>query len=285
MRILAGLLFIFCIGKISSQEYDFAKANPIIAKKQYLNYLFAPDSNSNCGLIYASYQYLNIPKVQTFVTGGMHLKIGLNIARFFSKKFILGICFDIKPFRGFTRQNFTDNFRNDFNSNFYGTYQNSFDSVRAFTVKDAINNKVGHNFLGNDYYGIGICFSPFPMRYGGILLEVKRGYRGYGIKGVNDNEFFKNGNYTFLEYYVNKVYSAELSFKPYRLFSSSYINYDRFSIKQIYKLIVLSIYYERLDLTKSYFDKMPLNKIVSQSFIDKYAVTHNFGFKVGFTFY
>jgi hypothetical protein len=267
--------------QISNEERD----NPIVYKNEYLKYLVIPDSNTRASLMNVSYQYLYLPKSNAFRTGGMHINIGLNIARFFTRKFIFGISYDLKQFVGFTNQHFSQNFLSDFNSNFIPIYSNGKDSTIGYTLKDAINNKDMFGIQGNTFENFGISISIFPQKFGGFLIALKKGNRLFPFFGANNSKLLDEGDGGYLYLAIKNCYSMEVSFKPYRFFNYERIVLNNLKFKDLYKFIVVTLYCEQLTLQNSTFYRMPINHFVNQSFISKYSNIKNFGLKIGLALY
>jgi hypothetical protein len=284
MRIvICIIILLFFNGNIYSQI--FRPENPVNFKNSYLNYLLHSDSTNKTILLNVGYEYLYIPRSNTFTTNGTSFKIGLNLVRFFSKKFIFGVCFDFKYINGFSKQNFSRDFVNDFNSNFNSTYNSETDSAKAYIVYNSINGNSKYVMKGNNFTNIGIEFSPFPNKFGGILLQVKMGFRDYLINGVKGNEFVSNKDLDRLPFALKDNYSLQLSFKPYRFFNSKIIDVLHMKFKDLYKFIVISFYYEKLNIKNSNFDGMRLDQMVNQSFINKYGNANSYGVKLGLAIY
>ncbi|MGZ4033503.1 MAG: hypothetical protein ACXVP4_01455 [Bacteroidia bacterium] len=258
---------------------------PFPCKSKYLNYLLNPDENSQAALMSISWQYLYAPQSKTFTIGGMHLNVGLNLARFFTKKFIFGICYDLKEFDGFTKQHFSQQFVNDFNYNFIPTYSNAKDSAIAYTLKGGINKESGFGTIGNTFENIGISFSPFPQKYGGILIQIKKGNRVFPYWGIYTNKLLSKDDGSNIYLQLNNCYSFEVCFKPYKFFNSKRTELNNLKGKDFYKFIVVSLYYERITLKNATFDDKPLSEIVNKDFITKYNTDDHFGIKIGFGIY
>lgn len=250
-------------------------------------FLFPGDGSDEASLMNVSYRYLYTPKSISFASKGTHLTVGLNLARFFSKKIIFGVCYDLKQFKGFTKQHFSQNFIDDFNSNFIPTYANAKDSSRAYTLRDAINGTSGAKIVGNTFQNIGISFSPFPQKYGGFLLELKTGDRVFPIFGEYIKKYFTkdDGGYAFLQ--LNNAYSIELSFKPYKFFDSErmYLSTKPPKFKDLLKVITIGFYYEKLTFNGATFNGVAIDQIQSANFIAKYDNITNWGIKIGVALY
>lgn len=270
------------ISNSQSSEHNFSI--PFIEKNKYLNYLFYSDSNTQASLLYVKYQYLYMQKSKPFRSGGMHLSVGLNIARFFSKKIILGICYDFKVFPGYTKQYFTSNFVNDYNANYISTYNNNLDSIRSNILFKTINSSNNYRIRGSALYNFGIAFSPFPQKFGGILLQLTKSGCYYPFYGSYPTEKLTKDNEPINLKLANN-YSVELSFKPYNFINSKRINVLDHKIKELYKFIVISFYYQHFTLDGATFNNVSLSKFVNQPFIDRYSNQNYFGIKLGLGLY
>ncbi len=278
--------FLFLINlKLNAQDKDSTYNAPFLTKNKYMKYLFFADNNTKASIMNISYRFLYIPRSTAFSAKGMHLTVGLILARFFTRQIIFGICYDLKQFSGFTKQNLSQSFIDDFNSNFISTYGNEKDSSRAQTLRDAINNSQGAGIHGNAFENFGISFSPFPLKYGGFLIEVKKGNRIFPIFGDYTKKHLSrdDGSYIYLQ--LNNSYSVELSFKPYRFYNSERIVAEKSKLKDLYKFIVISFYYEKLTFKNATFNSVSLDQIVSQNFISQYSNINTWGIKIGMAIY
>jgi hypothetical protein len=278
------ILLILVSSRGVAQKSDSNYVAPFIRNSKYLRYLFIADSNNNASLFSIGCQYLYVPQSNTFTTGGAHWNVGLNIARFFTKKIILGVCYDLKEFDGFTQQHFSKSFVNDFNANFIPSYSNGMDSLRAYTLKNVVNGYSGYGINGNTFENIGISFSPFPQKYGGILIQIKRGNRVMPVWGPKTDKLsVTEDDYAFLT--LGHCYSVDVCFTPYKFFTTKRIKLFDQRVKDFYKFFVVSLYYERLTLQYADFNGVALNKIVSDQFVSKYSNDNHFGIKVGVALY
>jgi hypothetical protein len=261
-----------------------------------LEFLFIPSAKSPASLFSFSDQYLYTHAELGFRTSGFSPTLGINIARFFSSNFILGVCVESKLLPSFTQQHFSKEFVNDFNANFKESYTSEIDSLHGNALKGGINNqKDPYYFRGNWNGNLGVIFSPFPNKYGGFKLQLKYGGRNYFINGLNTNAVLKNRIADKSDSEPLGVFTAqsiELSCKPYTFFKESYLKLNANKgeatrkhtfIENMYKTITISFYYEQIQLKKVEFFGKPFDFYVNQNFINKYAVMRNFGFKIGFS--
>ena len=256
-----------------------------IDKHRYLKFLLVPDKNAQATLLTVGWQYLYSPWGKTLKTSGLHPSFGLNLARFFSNKFVLGVFADLKGVKGFTQQKFSNEFINDFNNSFITTYDNQADSAKAYTVKDAVNSTQGHRFHGNYYGNIGIMFSPFPQKHGGIMLSIKKGYRSYPIFGTYGNKFLRNGEAENVLLDLSNNYAFAVTFKPATFFHKTTSNFEELEGKDFWQFITVGFYYEQIYLKNATFDGMRFDSMVNPSFINKYGTDNRYGITLGLAIY
>jgi hypothetical protein len=264
-------------------SFIFLAGLPLGAQRKYIDFL---KTDSTCGtfLFTGSYQYLYTGQLHSFHTCGFHPGFGVNLARFFSKKFVLGICADLDGFKGlFTQQHFPDGFVRDFNAGFVRHYSNPADSARAYAVRTAINRSPRYYFRGNYLGDLGVMISPFPQRYGGLMLVLKTGYRSYPIFGTYGNGYIADGEADDVTLDFGRTRSIELIVKPLTLLRKQSM-WDNGSLAGLYFMTV-SFYAEQLDLGRGNFDGMPFSEMVSPEFVSKYSGLTTYGFKIGITIY
>jgi len=278
-RLLSYLILFFCISSSFFSQVTDGKF-----KSKYLNKLFFPDEKAQADLVTFKYQYLQAARSIPFRTGGVNLTVGLNLANLFTQKFILGICLNFKLFPGYTKHYFPQQFREDFNSDAIYKYDNGLDSLRFDILYKLINHTDNTRMPGNVLYNFGFCFSPFPQKYGGFMLEIRKGGTSSPIYGNYPTENLTLDNAPVF-FKLSKSYSLELSFKPFKFYHSKKTKLSDQKLKNLYKLIIISLNYERLDLGAASFDGQPLTKFVSQNFMDKYRYINYFGIKFGIGLY
>lgn len=277
------IVFILFIATISAQaQKSDSLVSPFIVKHKYLNFLLLPDSNSKATLLNIRLSYLFTPPRYPFRRGGFSYEVGLNLARFFSKKFILGITYESKVFAGgFTKQHFSREFVNDFNNNFITEYSNSNDSLRASIFYNGING-VNNNYVVvafPEYFGIS--FSPFPQKWGGFMLTVKKGGTSYFFNGNYDAKSLdpnKENSILYLQTFKNIAF--DLSFKPYKFFTNENVtpfNSDKFNY---WGLLLVSLCCDRFSFASSEFNYQSINTFVRKDFITKYSNKYYFGIKL-----
>jgi hypothetical protein len=260
-----------------------SKTSPI---KNYFNRVIYPNEDSKNYLVTFNYQYMLSPIGKTFGTQGMVPNFGLNLARFFSHKIVLGLTLDIKLIKGFSNKKLSKEFISDFNSAFNTQYENPTDSVNAFIIKTCINDGPGRFFSGNTLSNIGIMFSLFPQKYGGILVQIKKGYREPNVRGTLGIKEIENGERESVPLIFSDNWSFELTLKPMAFFQDTYIKpEDRFDNEAFGNRFIVTLFYERLNFQSATFNGTNISKMVSPEFMNKYRVDNRFGIKLGFGIY
>jgi hypothetical protein len=228
-------------------------------------------------LFTAQLKYMATPFRTTFNAQGGMLNVGINFARFFSKKITFGFTVDLKAMPGYSRANLSNQFVNDFNASYISTYETSIDSINAQLVQSAIADCTPSNcnyLRGTSIFNYGLMLSLFPNKYGGILLEAKYGRTGFHLRNVFGSENVRVGGYD--KYPIGiKHWTYEITFKPVAFFKKAYKP----------NIFVISFFYQRLNLRTAAFDQTKLEDMVSSSFMTTYGMDHRFGFKLGFAFY
>jgi len=254
------------------------------APKNYWEFLRYPNDKSQNHLFSYNYQFFYSAIGKTLGSRGTMANFGVNLARFFSTKVILGVVADIKILPGVWPIKPSSSFTSDFNNNFQKTFDTQTDSANSSVVKNAFNNG-GQNIIGQNIFNFGVAFSLFPQKYGGILLQAKYGVTGFQIHGVNGNKYINNGGNDKVGMYVSGNWIYEITFKPAAFLYNTYIFTDRETDDKFLSSFVLSFYYERLNLKSAEFNGTTIDKMVSSDFINKYGIDNRFGFKIGFAFY
>lgn len=280
------LLLVFCMLNVELHAQTESFSIPeFIDKHPYLKQLYIPADDAQARLLTFNWQYSYTYQFESFRSGGLQATFGLNVARFFSNKMVIGICADIKAVKGFTQQKFSDDFINDFNESFKTEYNKESDSAKAYTISEAFNDVPGHGFYGNYSGNLGVMFSLFPQKYGGILISAKRGYRDFPIFGTYGNDFIDDGKLDNTLFEIKKNYSAEISFKPYTIFKNGFVEIANYTPRDILKLLTIGFYYEQLNLENANFNGIPFSKVVTPKFIKRYGVDHCYGIKLGLSLY
>lgn len=283
MRILFFLIIFYSYNLLSQNSSSRPRT-----VRQYFKYISVADSNSSAGLFNFRYQYLFTPRTQIFRRGGTSANIGFNLARLFTRKFILGFCIDTKVFiPSFIKHKANSDFITDFNNEFVATYDNDNDSLRASVLFDGINNQNNVSMKGSFPFYYGFSFSPFPQKWGGFLLEIKKGGNYIAFYGNYDGKLLnKNGDNSALNLATNDILSIELSFKPNKFVRPNpecLPNLNK--AKGFLDIIVISLYYERFNLKSATFGEEKLNTFVSEKFTEKYSNQNYFGIKLGIGIY
>jgi hypothetical protein len=229
------------------------------------------------------YKYIYSPYGNTFGARGLMANFGLNVAKIFSDKFILGPVIDFKVNPGRHRILASTDFLSDFNNSFTALNSTALDSANSDVIKDNFNGGI----LGNSIFNYGIMFSLFPNKYGGILFEIKTGVTFLqAYRNIYGNTYVNGGDNDRFPFSTRKNLICEMRFKPYALFTNSYVDTDGdIGFREFLKTIAFSFYYERFNFKSTEFNGTKLSQVVSAEFMSKYGIDHRFGFKIGIAFY
>ena len=259
------LLFVFWIENSNAQL------------KKYGNFLKRNENTRNS--MFTGFGDINIvPIGQFFRAGnGVHVGGGINVARFFSRKIVLGVLIDIKPpIIPVSGYHISDNFKNEFNTNFTNTFNSSEDSINGYSLKDAVNKGyIGDN---NSAYW-GIMFSPFPQKYGGLMFKYKKGTHGGSFYSI-----VKDESDTRIDLHI-KSERFELSFRPFLFFK----NLKRQSNSYLNPLCYLQVgaFYENFYFKNATIGEhsQKISSFLQPAFFNKYGNGRHIGFTVGMAFY
>lgn len=255
-----------------------------ISQNNFLTFL-KPDSNEQCRFFRGSLHYRNTFSKQPFNLNGFYFSTGLNIARFFSKKFVAGICLDFKPFKGITSWQPESSFISSFNASFTPDNSSAESTFSSSIFNDAINQNAGKNFQGNYFGNIGLQFSPFPQKFGGLLLELKRGYASFPVYGYSDADLIDNGDSDFAFYQVEKIYGASLYCKPFCFWAKDNLNSLQQTKEDWKKWFILGITYNRMNLSNDYLYGTSMKDVVSDAFWNANRIQHYVTFSLGIGLY
>jgi len=255
-----------------------------IGQNDYLSFL-KPDSNEQCRYFRGSLHYRNTFVQQPFNLNGFYFSTGVNIARLFSKKFIAGISVDFKPFKGVTSWKPESSFTSSFNASFIPDNTTAESAFSSTIFTDAINMNDGKYFQGNYFGNIGLQISPFPQKYGGFLLEVKRGYASFPVYGYSDAEIIDNSDSDFAFYQVEKMYSASLYCKPFCFWSKDKLGSLQQTKEDWKKWIIIGSTYNRMNLSNDNLYGTSMEDIVSEAFWNAYRIQHYVTLSLGIGLY
>ena len=269
------LMISYCLISIFSfaQENDSTKI-----KNRYSSDL------PQCYLVTYQLGYLSSTYGKTIDYKGVVASFGFNPTIFLSSKIILGITCDIKIIPGIIPLNSKSNFVHDFDACYFVPQNSSLDSANASTVNSNIGNK--NAIMGNDQFYFGLMFSPYPQKYGGILLQIKRGSVNQTLHGgVYDNKYIDSGGHDKWQMSTKKNWRFELTFKPYAFFRNSVITRYDLRSKDILKSFSVTLFYDYINFKSASFNGTDWNKFLTPEFMNKYRFDNRFGIKVGFSLY
>ena len=140
---------------------------------RYLAFMQADSINSST-LIFATASYTVADNSKSVFIGNLQPTLGINIARFFSKKFHLGLSINLGVIKIFNYTNFTSNFQKELNNSSNKSISNNanYDSSKIQLFKNYVSNLGVSN---NAEISYGLSFAPYPNEFGGLMFEFKYG--------------------------------------------------------------------------------------------------------------
>jgi len=282
-KIILSLFILFiAIIPMYSQVFSFRKAINDSSKSSRINFVKFPNETSQNYLVTANLQLIPVSYGHTIGVKGLVSNVGINFARLFSRKFVLGVAVEFKIVNGIFPGKPSKAFVSDFNEMYISQYDNPKDSANAFVVKNAINT----NFLGSQLGNICVMFSAFPQKYGGVLVQIKKGVSSFGINSyVYGNQYIDGGGHDHFNLGSIRNYSVELTFKPLSFFRNTYVVRGSKISKSIVNRLLVSIFYENVAFKDAEFNGTPVSKMVADDFMKKYGTDHRFGLKFGIGIY
>ncbi len=267
--IIFFLFTLFAKGQISDSLNIKNKTKPC----SYCDFL--TDENVKNYVFNGGAKYQVTTYAESFNSNGLYFNLGLNLARFFSKKIILGAFVDFNIKHNFLYKEISSNtFVTDFNNSFNSNYASQEDSAVAYVFKNSLSDR----HLSNGSYGkYGFMFSPFPDKYGGILLSFKKGSSSYYCY-FYDNKFVADGKQEHI-YFDVKIQTWELTIKPL-LFFKKMVESDN-----AVKHLSVSFSYDKVNIKNLTIFNTRLSSMVDEAFMSKYGETKRFTVAFGFTFY
>ncbi len=263
--VIRYILFVFLLFTFR-ESYTQNKQNI----KRYISFLKRDSLQNNTYLtVSCNFMYSSIGKISQGGRG-CYLSLGLNLARFFSKKIVLGVTFDLQPFSGLWNHKFKQNYINDFNQHYSTTSLGTIDSGRVQTVYNSLNNNINYDHFGNQHTSYGIMFSPYPTKYGGLMLILKRGQINYRVSNGGSLDSQETDN-LFITVPID--YKFELVCKPFYLFRQNnkrkylWLNYFQ-----------VSAFFQKVSWKDAKIDGLAFNRFMSPTFQNKYSCDYHFGF-------
>jgi hypothetical protein len=196
MKIISSLILIFVI---------FSYSNTFCQKKDSLE-LVRP-------YFFVSANFEGNISGKVMPSSGLEVGFGINLARFFTKKIVLGLYYESSMSSEFSTNNKYHYLTNDIGEHIVLDQTDPNDHVRAYFINNAYTKNQFNRCYKQNY---GIAFSPFPDRYGEIILFLTKGSTKYFFSGENDNPNFSFPTYSnHIE--VPTEIKATLMFKPFTL--------------------------------------------------------------------
>jgi hypothetical protein len=275
MKWIIALVF-FSSNNLSAQtRLDSILSNPVNNETKIA------DSLLKVSYVSFKFQYLQMVPNGLFTLEGTNVDVGLNIARFFTQRFILGIGIDLKYLFHNEKITLSSEQISNFNSNYMPQLSNQMDSIRSISLNSTFNNVTNYNFSASRFSHVCLNFSPFPTKYGGLMFQLKLGNSTFVLKGPLGDLYNKDSYHPILSLYTKKNIGFEISMRPYLFFKNTQ-DPDVFFLGPWYKFLTVSLYAERFTLKNATFGGERLDKFVQQEFINKYKGVQSFGIKLGF---
>lgn len=270
-------LVLFCLLNFSA----YSQENPM--DSSYFGRIFWGDSDSRCNLIFFGFNYLTTPKTEAFAAKGTNFCIGLNIVRFFNDKFTFGPFLETKQSNGGLRQHLSSGYINGFNQAYTPIDDPETAKLESETFYNAVNSVDGFYIRGNKFWNVGIAVSPFPDRYGSVMLKVSKGSQSVSFGGLYDDQLYVNDDGLYMDLYLKRNFSIELAMRPFTFGTPKHVTITGMeTAKDALRLISTSFYFESLQLTDGKFRTTDLSSFIDPSFFtSKHSKMYNFGFKVG----
>ncbi|PCJ63649.1 MAG: hypothetical protein COA58_16055 [Bacteroidetes bacterium] len=261
----------------------------ILSLVLFSNFSYSQDSNHVIvSPLYVAYNISGTTMGDVLPTYGGHVSLGLNPGVLIKKGIVLGVFFDLRWLKNLGSSNEYGKITNAINTHIIKNHDNELDSARSAFLQTAFSHTKNDKkyFLGSYLGNWGIMFSPYPDRYGGLMLQVKRGSREFPIYGVYGDSILgddSNGNsIEWLNFKIPNNIEIQLTSKPLTFFKQR---------KEIPKYpswrdnFFVSFFYRQPSLKRAEFDNQPLSKFLKPAFFEQYGTSHQFGFKVSFGIY
>ena len=234
--------------------------------------------------VYASVNISSTVSGKVLPVHGWHTSLGLNIPGIFNKDFVFGPVLDFRLAKRLGVNKGYRKIRDDVNRYIITDYDNPQDSSIAGLLLKAFNPSHISSFTGNYFDNYGLMFSPFPHKYGGIMLQVKKGKNDFPIDGAFEHPFLNTGTLNYIYLRIPTEYCVQLTFKPLgfskeRLSESDYFEFlweDNFFV---------SLFYKKVSLSDASIYGRPLNNFFHEDFLEKYSSEHQFGIKISVGIY
>jgi hypothetical protein len=229
-------------------------------------------------VLFAAINYSQDITNKMLPSNGLHSSLGLNIARLFKQRFSLGVMLDFRGFKVLGSNGQYNQLTNVVNSSIIRNQSNPADSTRASFLFNAFNNDSKECFLGAYLLNYGVFFSPFPDKYGAMMLQIKQGSYTFPIYGAFGNKYLSDGKNEWIDLSVPTTLNVQLTCKPLTFFKSKKEN-------QFHKNVLFSLFYETVSLKDATLDGEALSKYLKTAFFDNYGTGYHLGFKLSYGVY
>ncbi len=240
------------------------------AFKRYGQFL-KKDTNAPYAYLYGGFhlQYITPSRISTSGQGTT-AGLGLNIGRFFTKKFHLGIYGSIKNRELFWPSHFQSAFAGDLadQANYNALGNN--DSMLASYFVRTTRKKGELGGCGRLQYGISFSL---PIKYFPLIKIYKGNVNELINKDASISKLTEDKDWIYMGYHITGIELALL--------------YNHKNIKRIQEggiPLSVNLFFEQNTLKKSYINNIDLHSFLDESFFAKYKKDYRFGIKFGLEF-
>ncbi len=241
----------------------------------------------NSKLGYASYNFSKVIKGDIMPSNGTYASLGLNLLYPLKKQFLFGIVVDYRAMKMMGTNRHFKQLTTDINHFLISDFDNPLDSTVSFFISQAFNNDGGINsgktivFWGSYLFHYGFMISPYPNKYGGLMLQIKRGVYIFPIYGSYGNPNFHNGENENITLGIPTTLHLQLTCKPLTFFKKRKDNYK----SPFRNHLLVSVFYEEISLRKARIDSKPWDKYFDPKFFEKNDNNWHFGLKISYGIY
>lgn len=205
-------------------------------------------------------------------SSGLQLGLGINLARFFTKKIVLGLYGEMSFAAPLSSNNQYHNLTSNINENVIYNQSNYVDSVKATLLTNAFNKD---QFSGCYRSTYGLAFSPFPDKYGEIILFVSKGKSIYPFYGQYDQPNAPNEGGYAQNIEIPTTFKATLMFKPLTLTKMKEKNFLKDHLQ-------IGFYFQKTSIKDASLTYSPLSTYLKPEFFTSNRKSEiQFGIRLG----
>lgn len=204
-------------------------------------------------------------------SSGLQVGLGINLARVFTKKIVLGLYGETSFGSRLSSNNNFSYLHDDVNAHLVSQQTNAYDSLKVLILSDAYAGK--NLFHGCFRSTIGFAFSPFPDKYGKIMFLLTRGIAFYPIYDKSNKEGFTI--YHYHDITIPTQFKATLIFKPLSLTKMKDKNFLKDHLQ-------VGFYLQKTSFQNAIFDSRRITNYLDQAFFNgNKKVEFQFGMRIG----